>query len=100
MKILIVVERSAEFDDWFADLTIEEQAQVSKRIEKIKYDEHLGDFKYIDDGLFELRWKNGWRVYFMRISLKEIMLLVGGHKNGQKKDIKKARLAIRRYANN
>jgi putative addiction module killer protein len=99
MKKVIKIETTEDFNDWLLSLTCNEKIQVTKRLIKIEEESHFGDFKYLDDDLYELRWRNGWRVYFTRISVKEILLLLGGHKNGQKKDIKKAYLVFSRYAN-
>lgn len=51
-------------------------------------------------GLAELRWNNGWRVYFVREKAAIILLLNGGNKNAQKKDIEKARILIQKYGRN
>jgi putative addiction module killer protein len=62
---------------------------------------HFGDARYLGDGLAELRWKSGIRVYFSRITDqqgKAVLLLLGGTKHGQEKDIAKARVLLRRYA--
>lgn len=54
---------------------------------------HFGDFKKIDDDLSELRFffAGGLRVYFNVQNERIIVLLVGGDKNTQKKEIEKAR---------
>ena len=62
---------------------------MSARIARIEAHDHLGDWKYIANGLAELRWKNGRRVYFAKLKDRIILLLAGGYKNEQKKDIKK-----------
>jgi len=95
MKII----ETKDYEIWFDSLTAKNQAQVMKRLRKIQTDTHFGDTKNLSNGLFELRWKNGWRVYFIRIS-SGIILLVGGHKNEQEKNIKKARITIHRYTYN
>lgn len=95
---MIKVNRARGFNDWLEDLTVKEQLKVEARIEKIESLGHFGDVKNIKDGVAELRWKNGWRVYFIKESSLTILLLLGGDKNGQKKDIEKAKLLARRYA--
>ena len=62
---------------------------MDARIARIEENNHLGDWKYIGDGLAELRWKNGRRVYFTKLKDKIILLLIGGYKNAQKKTLKK-----------
>lgn len=83
---------------------LDEQLGVIKdrilfRIYRIEHDEHFGDFKFLGDHLCELRWKNGLRVYFSRPCENIILFLIGGRKNEQKKNIKKARLLISRHSN-
>lgn len=92
----IIIKKTGDYDDWFSSLTIKEQVQVDSRLERIKKYSYFGDSRNLNDGLYELRWKNGWRVYFSRIT-EGIILLHGGLKNDQEKDIKRARINLRRY---
>jgi putative addiction module killer protein len=71
------------------------------RLLRIQEFGHFDDARYLGDGLAELRWKSGVRVYFSRIADehgKAVLLILGGTKHGQKKDISKARLLLLRYA--
>ena len=45
-------------------------------------------------GLTEIKWKNGRRVYFSVIGNKVILLLIGGYKNAQNKEIKKQEFSL------
>ncbi len=93
---MIQVKEHDEYSDWLSSLTNKEQARVKARITRIEKDEHFGDTRRLGDDLAELRWKNGWRVYFCSIGFKKILLINGGHKNDQDKDIKKARIYLKR----
>ncbi len=95
---MIVIKKTIEFEAWYEKLREKEQIQVDARLQRIESAQHFGDAKYLGEGLAELRWKNGWRVYFFKESLTEIILLIGGSKNAQEKDIQRARLLLRRYA--
>ena len=98
---MIQIKKNPEFDAWLASLTLKEQAQIEARLYRIEAYDHFGDCKLLvgtHNALFELKWSNGWRVYFYRDGHKTIRLLLGGKKNDQKKDIKKAQLLLRRYA--
>ncbi len=95
----IEVERTTEFIEWFESLNLKDQLQIDSRIQKIRDHAHFGDAKNLGEGLAELRWKNGRRIYFTRVDTVVILLLNGGLKNAQKKDIQKARILLRRYAN-
>ena len=63
------------------------------RIQKLENDEHFGDCKTVGDGIREMRinFAKGYRVYFKEKNGKIIILLVGGDKSTQQKDIMKAK---------
>ena len=87
---MIKINKTKEFQTWFDSLTIKEQLKIESRLERIHNLEHFGDAKSLGGGLAELRWANGWRVYFIKENASIILLLNGGNKNAQKKDIEKA----------
>ncbi len=95
----LLIERTPEFMEWFESLNLKDQLQIDSRIQRIRDHAHFGDAKNLGDGLAELRWKNGRRVYFSKTGAIVILLLNGGLKNAQKKDIQKARLLLEHYAN-
>ena len=97
---MIIINKTKEFQSWFDSLTIKEQFKVESRLERIHKFEHFGDVKGLSNGLTELRWANGWRVYFVKEKSTIILLLNGGNKNAQKKDIEKARILVARYTRN
>lgn len=67
---------------------------VRARFSRIEVSAHFGTVKPVGDGVSELKWKNGTRVYFAYLERKKIIILLGGTKNGQEKDIKKAKSLI------
>ncbi len=95
---MIEIKKTIEFETWYQNLREKEQTQIDARLQRIENAGHFGDAKYLGDSLAELRWKNGWRVYFFKESSIGIVLLIGGSKNAQEKDIQRARLLLRRYA--
>ena len=75
-----------------------ERAGSDSRLHRIEEFGHFGDCKAlegVDKPLAELRWKNGWRIYFYRDGVASMRILLGGKKNDQKEDIKKARILLR-----
>ncbi len=98
-KIHIHIKCTPDFSDWFENLNLKDQLQIDSRIQRIRDHSHFGDVKNLGHGLAELRWKNGRRIYFCRIDKVVVLLLNGGIKNAQKKDIQKAQILFERYAN-
>ena len=102
MATVIKIRKTPEFEEWLSELTNKEQAQIEARLYRIQEFDHFGDFKFLEGPSYplgELRWSNGWRIYFFREGKAAILILLGGKKNDQKKDIKKAEALFRRYAN-
>ena len=50
---------------------------------RIALESHFRDHKLVEAEyeIYESRWKNGWRIYFIHINHREILLLNGGNKN-------------------
>ncbi|MHA8060551.1 type II toxin-antitoxin system RelE/ParE family toxin [Aquirufa beregesia] len=59
----------------------------------MEIDEHFGDCEPVRDGIQErkINYAKGYRVYFKEIDQKIIILLIGGDKSTQQKDIEKAK---------
>jgi putative addiction module killer protein len=88
------IEKTVEFDKWLRKLKdLRAKAKILFRIQKLEIDEHLGDCKPIGEGIHELRidYAKGYRIYFKEKEGKIIILLVGGEKSTQQKDIEKAK---------
>ena len=84
--------RSSPYRDWLNTLDKKSKARVQARILRFELG-NLGDHRSLGNGIFEARFDfgPGCRVYFGRSGRTIIILLVGGDKSSQKKDIKKAR---------
>lgn len=90
---MYTVLRSSLFDAWLSNLRDgRAHARIANRIKTIQRGS-LGDYKSLDGGLFELRidYGPGYRVYFTRKEDLIILLLIGGDKSSQKRDITRAR---------
>ena len=87
------VLKSQEFVGWFETQTEATQVLILARLHRISVDGHFGFTNHFDD-LIELKWKSGLRVYTARIGQMVIVVLGGGNKNGQSKDIKKAKKVL------
>ena len=79
-----------EFQRWFQNQNIKTQVIVAARIERLQTEGHWG-FVNRFDNLIELKWISGMRIYTSIIENTVVIILLGGNKNGQSKDIKKAK---------
>ncbi len=88
------IEKTIEFDKWLKKLNdLRAKAKILFRLQKLQNDEHFGDCEPVGDGIRELKinYAKGYRVYFKEIDGKIIILLIGGDKSTQQKDIEKAK---------
>lgn len=88
------IEKTDEFDKWLRKLKdLRAKAKILFRIQKLENEEHFGDCKPVGNGVSELKinYAKGYRVYFTEKDGKIIVLLVGGDKSTQQKDIEKAK---------
>lgn len=67
------------------------RALIASRLDRLSYG-HMGDAASVGGGVFELRvhYGPGYRIYFRRKGNAIIVLLCGGDKSTQAKDIKTA----------
>jgi putative addiction module killer protein len=93
-EIIVYRDRSGQspFSEWLASLDTRTQDRIVTRVARLKWGQ-FGDFKPLAGGLYELRlfFGPGYRVYFGEHRGTMILLLTGGDKSTQKKDIKTAK---------
>ena len=80
------------FDKWFSSLRdARAKARIEARIRRAELD-NLGDCAPVGEGVSEMRihYGPGYRVYFTQQGMELIILLAGGDKSTQAKDIKTA----------
>lgn len=90
---MIEVRRTAEFIDWLAELRdVPARAQIAKRIDRIAQG-NFGDVRSVGDWVSELRFTfgPGYRVYYTRHGDIVVILLCGGDKGSQGRDIERAK---------
>jgi len=96
------IYESEEYLDWLITQTFKSKRQIENRLLKIEDEGHFGHIGYLDkdgDDLRELKFNDGRRIYYVIIPVAHVILLLGGNKNGQDKDIKKARNLIAKAKN-
>lgn len=88
---MIEVRQTAEFSTWLKSLKdVRAKARILVRINRVEMG-LMGDAKFFD-GIGELRvdYGPGYRVYLVKRGNTVVILLCGGDKSTQSKDIKKA----------
>ena len=96
------IEKTSEFDKWFKKLKdLKAKAKILVRIQRIENFGHFGDTKPVGEGIQEMRinYAKGYRVYFKEINGRIIILLVGGNKSTQRKDIERAKKIFKEINN-
>lgn len=86
-------QQTPAFADWFNGLRDRKaQSKIAARIARIELG-LMGDVKAVGDGVSEARidFGPGYRLYFTRRGERLIILLVGGDKSTQRRDIAKAK---------
>ncbi len=89
---MIEIRKTDNFAKWIDGLNdIRARARIFVRIERLASG-NPGDVKTVGEGVSELRidYGPGYRVYYKKQGQKIIILLAGGDKRTQSKDIKTA----------
>lgn len=89
---MIEIRKTDVFAAWLDNLAdIRARARVQARIERLAMG-NPGDVKAVGQGVSEMRvdYGPGYRVYFKRHGQKLVILLAGGDKRSQSKDIQLA----------
>jgi putative addiction module killer protein len=89
---MMAVRQTDVFVDWFAGLQDREaRARITVRIRRLSLG-NPGDVKPVGSGVSEMRidYGPGYRVYFVRRGDTVVVLLCGGDKRNQDRDIARA----------
>jgi putative addiction module killer protein len=86
------IRRAPAFDVWLASLKDETtRVRLVARLRKAQLG-NMGDIKPLGDGVYEMRehFGPGWRMYCLKMDQVLIVMLGGGDKASQARDIAKA----------
>lgn len=89
---MYIVKRLDEFDKWLDGLKDRStRIRLIRRLDKARQG-LLGDVKSVGGGVFEMRefFGSGWRMYYIQQGSIIILMLGGGDKSTQSKDIQRA----------
>lgn len=87
------VLKTAEFDTWLVNLKDQlGKARIVSRIQRLEQG-NPGDAAPVGDGISELRIHSGprYRVYYRQTGRMIVLLLCGGDKSTQQRDIQRAK---------
>lgn len=87
-----IVSTTDLFAEWFADLRDHQgKRRIQARIDRAE-DGNFGDCEPVGEGVSEMRIHcgPGYRVYFIQRGMEIVILLAGGDKSTQARDIKAA----------
>jgi putative addiction module killer protein len=90
---MIIFLKSEEFNEWLTNLKDHvAKALIARRIERAEAG-NFGDCESVGGGVSEMRidYGPGYRAYFVRRGEIVYLLLLGGDKSTQKRDIKRAK---------
>lgn len=99
LKYYTTANGKSPFKQWLNDLSnLKTQATIQIRLDRVE-EGNLGNCKSVGSGVHELKiyLGPGYRVYFGKVGLEIILLLCGGDKRSQKKDIIKAQEYLKDY---
>ncbi len=89
----MIIKQTSRFKKWISSLKDKQaKARILIRLKRMM-EENPGDVKPVDSGVYEMRVHEGkgYRVYYIALENMIIVLLCGGDKSSQKKDIERAR---------
>ena len=89
------IYKSEEYEEWYDGETAKSQVQIEKRLSNVEFHGHFGIHKSVGECVWELKWRNSRRLYYAYLEEENLLLLLGGNKNGQNEDIKRARRILK-----
>lgn len=93
LKEYVTPDGKNPFRKWLHDLRdVSVRAKIRVRLNRVRLG-NFGDTKAVGGGVSELRipYGPGYRMYFARAGGTVVLLLCGGDKSSQKRDIEKAK---------
>jgi len=94
------IDGQKSFSAWFRRLKDKQaKAAILGRLDRIVEYGNFGDYRYLSDEVFELKIQRGpgYRIYFGLEQSQVILLILGGDKSSQSRDIAKAKKLWKRY---
>jgi putative addiction module killer protein len=89
---VVEFKKTQAYDDWLKQLDLQARARIVARVTRFEATGRPGDNAPVGEGVREIKldFGPGYRVYY--IELEATIILLGGDKSTQRKDIKRAKL--------
>ena len=98
LRYYVAIDGKSPFENWFAELDAAAAAKVAVALARLEQG-NLSNAKGVGEGVLEYRidWGPGYRVYFGRDGDTLVILLTGGTKQRQQRDIEGAKASWADY---
>ncbi|RTL80115.1 type II toxin-antitoxin system RelE/ParE family toxin [Methylocystis echinoides] len=92
LRYYLHADGNSPFEEWFSDLDAAAGAKVAVALARLEQG-NFSNVKGVGEGVLEYKidWGSGYRVYFGRDGERLVILLTGGTKRRQDKDIEAAK---------
>lgn len=92
IRYYLTGDGTSPFEDWFSALDAKAAAKVAAAVARMEQG-NLANIKSVGEGVLECRidWGPGYRVYIGRVGNSLVILLAGGTKKRQQRDIEYAK---------
>lgn len=94
------VRKTKRFNRWLISLDLPTRLRIAQRVDRVRYDGLRGDVKPVGEGVFEIRmdFGPGYRLYVVERDGQLVVLLIGGDKSTQKRDIAHAKAVAKKWS--
>ena len=93
LRAMNIIHETDAFSEWLESLRdLNARMRIMARINRARAG-NFGDYKVLDEGVCEMRidYGPGYRAYYAQEGLRVYLLLLGGDKTSQNKDIARAK---------
>lgn len=99
VKIYETPDGKKPFTIWLESFKdVKTKRRIDSRLDRLEFG-NFGDRKLVGDGVYELRldFGAGYRIYYGEIGNVIVLLLLGGDKSTQERDVKQAKIYFKNY---
>lgn len=93
VELLKLPSGRVPFGEWLETLPLDGQAKVLDFIKRVADGGSRKNVKALGDSLYEIKiaHRSGYRIYFRKVGGTMLLIITGGDKSSQRRDIEKAK---------